>query len=105
MVTTCQTLTLSFFHQDDMISTGTNKGVIMNCLFIPQNFPGQFRHLVNHFSSSPGNRVVGICQPQAPGIRDGQFAGVLKGVYSPHRGELWGRPSHLHIPLFFLNEQ
>jgi len=68
-----------------MISTGTDKGVIMNVLFIHQNFPGQFRHLVNRFASSRDNRVVGICQPQAPGIRDGQFAGVLKGVYSPHR--------------------
>ncbi|WP_369293776.1 hypothetical protein, partial [Klebsiella pneumoniae] len=35
--------------------------------------------------SSRGNRVVGICQPPAPGIRDGQVASVLKGVYSPHR--------------------
>ncbi|MBP7528659.1 MAG: glycosyltransferase family 4 protein [Syntrophorhabdaceae bacterium] len=57
----------------------------MNVLFIHQNFPGQFRHLVNHFLSSPGNRVVGICQPQAPGIRNRQFAYVLKGVYKPHR--------------------
>ncbi len=57
----------------------------MNVLFIHQNFPGQFRHLVNRFASSKGNRVVGICQPQAPGVRDGQFANVLKGVYSPHR--------------------
>jgi len=57
----------------------------MNILFIHQNFPGQFRHLVNRFASSRDNRVVGICQPQAPGIRDRRFANVLKGVYKPHR--------------------
>jgi len=68
-----------------MISIGPDKGFIMNVLFIHQNFPGQFRHMVNRFVSSKSNRVVGICQPQAPGIRDGQFAEVLKGVYSPHR--------------------
>jgi hypothetical protein len=68
-----------------MISIGTDKGFIMNVLFIHQNFPGQFRHLVNRFASSRDNRVVGICQPQAPGIRDGQFAGVLKGVTAPSK--------------------
>lgn len=57
----------------------------MNVLFIHQNFPGQFRHLANHFASSSGNRVIGICQPQAPGIRDKQFSSVLKSVYRPHR--------------------
>lgn len=57
----------------------------MNILFIHQNFPGQFRHLAGHFLSSPDNRVVAICQSQAPGIRDRQFSGVFKGVYKPHR--------------------
>lgn len=59
----------------------------MNVLFIHQNFPGQFRHLVSHFASLSGNsnRVVGICQPQAPGIRDKQFSSVIKSVYRPHR--------------------
>lgn len=57
----------------------------MNVLFIHQNFPGQFRHLARYFSSLVDNKVVGICQPQAPGIRDQQFSEVLKGVYKPHR--------------------
>ena len=57
----------------------------MNVLFIHQNFPGQFRHLVNYFTSSADNRVVGICQPLAPGIRDQRFSRVLKSVYKPHR--------------------
>jgi len=57
----------------------------LNVLFVHQNFPGQFRHLVSHFASSSDNRVVGICQPQAPGIRDKQFSPLLKSVYKPHR--------------------
>lgn len=52
----------------------------MNVLFIHQNFPGQFRHLVNHFASSKDNRVVGICQSQTPGIRDKQFASVEANI-------------------------
>lgn len=57
----------------------------MNVLFIHQNFPGQFRHLASHFASSQGNKVIGICQPHAPGIRDRQFSTILKSVYQPHR--------------------
>jgi glycosyltransferase involved in cell wall biosynthesis len=57
----------------------------LNVLFIHQNFPGQFRHLVGRFVSTADNRVVGICQPQALGIRDKQFSSVLKSVYRPHR--------------------
>ncbi|HBA53987.1 MAG TPA: glycosyl transferase family 1 [Syntrophorhabdus aromaticivorans] len=57
----------------------------MNVVFIHQNFPGQFRHLARYLASSPRNRVVGICQPQAPGILDPQFASVVKSVYRPHR--------------------
>jgi glycosyltransferase involved in cell wall biosynthesis len=57
----------------------------MNVIFIHQNFPGQFRHLVSHFVSSPDNKVAGICQPQAPGIREEQFSTVVKSVYRPHR--------------------
>jgi len=36
----------------------------MNVLFIHQNFPGQFRHLVKRFASSKDSRVVGIYQSQ-----------------------------------------
>jgi glycosyltransferase involved in cell wall biosynthesis len=61
------------------------KGGDMNIIFIHQNFPGQFRHLAAYCASSPKNRVIGICQSRAPGIRDKQFASVLKSVYRPHR--------------------
>ncbi|MDD5009744.1 MAG: glycosyltransferase family 4 protein [Syntrophorhabdaceae bacterium] len=67
----------------------------MNVLIIHQNFPGQFRHLANYFTSSADNRVVGICQPQAPGIRDQQFSRVLKSVYKPHRKPVKNGHSYL----------
>jgi glycosyltransferase involved in cell wall biosynthesis len=57
----------------------------MNIIFIHQNFPGQYRHLVKQFLADGQNRIVGICQPQAPGIRDKVFGKVLKSVYKPHR--------------------
>jgi glycosyltransferase involved in cell wall biosynthesis len=57
----------------------------MNFLFIHQNFPGQFTHLAAHFAASPGNRVVAICQGQAPGLKNGAFPAVAKTVYHPHR--------------------
>lgn len=57
----------------------------MNIIFIHQNFPGQYRHLVKQFLADGQNRLVGICQPQAPGIRDKVFIKVLKSVYKPHR--------------------
>ena len=38
----------------------------MNILFLHQNFPGQFRHLAAHLSADARNRVVALCQPQAP---------------------------------------
>jgi len=40
----------------------------MNILFIHQNFPGQFRHLAGHLATNPQNRIIAICQPQAPGL-------------------------------------
>jgi len=67
----------------------------LNVLIIHQNFPGQFRHLANYFTSSADNRVVGICQPQAPGIRDQQFSRVLKSVYKPHRKPVKNGHSYL----------
>ena len=67
----------------------------MNVLIVHQNFPGQFRHLANYFTSSADNRVVGICQPQAPGIRDQQFSRVLKSVYKPHRKPVKNGHSYL----------
>jgi glycosyltransferase involved in cell wall biosynthesis len=57
----------------------------MNILFIHQNFPGQYKYLMKQFLSDGQNRIVGICQQQAPGIRDKAFEQVLKGVYKRHR--------------------
>jgi glycosyltransferase involved in cell wall biosynthesis len=62
-----------------------NLGGTMNIVFIHQNFPGQYRHLVRQFLADPANRIVGICQPQAPGIRNKVFVQVLRSVYKPHR--------------------
>jgi glycosyltransferase involved in cell wall biosynthesis len=57
----------------------------MNVIFIHQNFPGQYRHLVRQFLTDPTNRIIGICQQQAPGIRDKSLQKLLKAVYKPHR--------------------
>ncbi len=57
----------------------------MQVLFIHQNFPGQFRHLASQLVSSKKNRVLAICQPQAPGLREPLFNPVVKAVYRPHR--------------------
>jgi glycosyltransferase involved in cell wall biosynthesis len=48
----------------------------MNYLFIHQNFPGQYRHLVRHLADQPGNRVFFITQPNTNEMR-----GVTKLVY------------------------
>jgi glycosyltransferase involved in cell wall biosynthesis len=57
----------------------------MNIIFIHQNFTGQYRHIVKQFMADPANRIVGICQQLAPGIKDKSFEKVLKAVYKPHR--------------------
>jgi len=48
----------------------------MNYLFIHQNFPGQYRHLVRHLADDPGNRVIFITQPN-----ENEMPGVRKVVY------------------------
>jgi len=48
----------------------------MNYLFIHQNFPGQYRHLVRHLTSQPDNTVYFITQPN-----DNGMAGVRKITY------------------------
>ena len=40
----------------------------MNIIFIHQNFPGQYRHLVKQCLADGQSRIVGICQPHAPGV-------------------------------------
>jgi glycosyltransferase involved in cell wall biosynthesis len=48
----------------------------MNYLFIHQNFPGQYRHVVRHLASQPGNQIYFITQPN-----DNAIPGVLKITY------------------------
>lgn len=38
----------------------------MNILFLHQNFPGQFKHLAGQLAANPANRIVALCQEQAP---------------------------------------
>jgi glycosyltransferase involved in cell wall biosynthesis len=52
----------------------------MKILFIHQNFPGQYKHLVRHLSALPGNEVVFLTQrPNA------EMSGVKKIVYKARR--------------------
>jgi glycosyltransferase involved in cell wall biosynthesis len=48
----------------------------MNYLFIHQNFPAQYRHLVRHLAAKRGNRVYFITQPN-----DNAMVGVTKITY------------------------
>lgn len=52
----------------------------MKLLFIHQNFPGQFRHIVAHLTKQPGVQVLAIGREQAPGL-----PGVRMLRYKPHR--------------------
>jgi glycosyltransferase involved in cell wall biosynthesis len=49
----------------------------MIALFIHQNFPAQYRHLVRHLADTPGNRVFFITQPN-----DNAMLGVEKITYA-----------------------
>ena len=48
----------------------------MNYLFIHQNFPAQYRHVVRHLADQPGNRVYFITQPN-----ENSMGGVFKVSY------------------------
>jgi glycosyltransferase involved in cell wall biosynthesis len=48
----------------------------VNYLFIHQNFPGQYRHVVRHLIAQPGNHICFITQPN-----DNVIAGVHKITY------------------------
>ena len=48
----------------------------MNYLFIHQNLPGQYRHMVRHLASEPGNQIYFITQPN-----ENSMAGVHKVTY------------------------
>jgi glycosyltransferase involved in cell wall biosynthesis len=52
----------------------------MNYLFIHQNFPGQYRHVVHHLASKPGNQVYFITQPN-----ENAMSGVHKVTYPNDR--------------------
>ena len=49
----------------------------MNYLFIHQNFPGQYRNVVAHLASQPGNQIYFITQPN-----DNVMPGVYKVTYT-----------------------
>ena len=53
----------------------------MNILFLHQNFPGQFKHLAGQLAANPANRIVALCQEQAP--RHPRIATHI--VYQPAR--------------------
>ena len=55
-------------------------------LFIHQNFPAQYRHLVRHLADQPGNAVYFITQPN-----DNQMLGVEKITYTVERGSALNR--------------
>lgn len=63
---------------------------IMRILFIHQNFPGQFRHLVRVWSRLPGCEVAGLGRDTAPGM-----PGVQWYKYRPHRQP--GREQHPYL--------
>jgi glycosyltransferase involved in cell wall biosynthesis len=48
----------------------------MNYLFIHQNFPGQYQHVVRQLAARPGNKVYFVTQPN-----DNTMAGVYKVIY------------------------
>src|SRR5437763_14436435 len=50
----------------------------MNCLFIHQNFPGQYVHIARHLAEA-GHQVVFVTQQQ----RKGQIPGVRRLEYRP----------------------
>jgi len=50
----------------------------MNCLFIHQNFPGQYVHIARHLADA-GHRIVFLTQQQ----RKGQIPGIRKLEYAP----------------------
>ena len=61
----------------------------MNYLFVHQNFPAQYRHVVQHLASIPGNDVRFITQPN-----DNVMSGIKKIVYP--KDERGGVNCHLY---------
>ncbi len=65
----------------------------MRFLFIHQNFPGQYQHVVRHLADQPENQVVFITQGN-----DNEMVGVSKVVYSTPRSAV-GSP-HIFVREF-----
>jgi len=57
----------------------------MRYLFVHQNFPGQYLHLVRYLARDSANEVVFITQRT-----DAEIPGVRKVVYKPHRAVIRG---------------
>ncbi len=62
----------------------------MRVLFIHQNFPGQFRHLIQAWSQRPGWQVVGLGRDTAPGM-----PGACWHRYGLHRTPAEGTHAYL----------
>lgn len=63
------------------ISFADNEPLIdVKYLFVHQNFPGQYKHMIRHLASQPGNEVVFLTQR-----KDASLGGVKTIVYQPHR--------------------
>ena len=67
----------------------------MNLLFVHQNLPAQFEHLMRHYAKDGRHKVVGICQRPAPVTRRG-MDGVALRVYAPHRRPTEGVHRYLY---------
>jgi glycosyltransferase involved in cell wall biosynthesis len=65
----------------------------MKALFIHQNFPGQFRHLIAHLARQPGVEVLGIGREFAPGME-----GIRLLRYQPHRAS--SQETHPYVRRF-----
>jgi glycosyltransferase involved in cell wall biosynthesis len=59
----------------------------MNYLFIHQNFPAQYRHVVRHLADQPGNQVYFITQPnenEMPGVQKVTYPKDQRGPINCH---------------------
>ncbi|MES2975458.1 MAG: glycosyltransferase family 4 protein [Pseudomonadota bacterium] len=65
----------------------------MNLLFIHQNFPGQFRHIAQHFARDPKHRVLAIGRDTCPGM-----PGINLVKYARHRGS--AKETHHYVKTF-----